>query len=108
MRRGSGAVVPCPPTTKPAISRFAPVPTMALHETLTSLPTSVVPLTVSVAGLLVVFPEVFVATQVYVPALAAAHPVITSWGPPDPDLAPPRSEEHTSELQSLRHLVCRL
>src|SRR5437899_4369473 len=30
----------------------------------------------------------------------------------DPDLAPlvdePRSEEHTSELQSLRHLVCRL
>src|SRR5205814_10303877 len=25
-----------------------------------------------------------------------------------PGLAPPRSEEHTSELQSLRHLVCRL
>src|SRR5262245_64014082 len=24
------------------------------------------------------------------------------------NLAPPRSEEHTSELQSLRHLVCRL
>src|SRR5436853_3779884 len=23
-------------------------------------------------------------------------------------VAPPRSEEHTSELQSLRHLVCRL
>src|ERR1035438_3582602 len=25
-----------------------------------------------------------------------------------PDLGPDRSEEHTSELQSLRHLVCRL
>src|ERR1039458_3925028 len=25
-----------------------------------------------------------------------------------PDLSKPRSEEHTSELQSLRHLVCRL
>src|SRR5437899_5939750 len=24
------------------------------------------------------------------------------------ELTPPRSEEHTSELQSLRHLVCRL
>src|SRR5437899_6342959 len=24
------------------------------------------------------------------------------------EVAPPRSEEHTSELQSLRHLVCRL
>src|SRR5262245_63611536 len=28
-------------------------------------------------------------------------------GPPGP-VGPPRSEEHTSELQSLRHLVCRL
>src|SRR5205814_10421696 len=27
---------------------------------------------------------------------------------PDPDLVIRRSEEHTSELQSLRHLVCRL
>src|ERR1039458_10598131 len=26
----------------------------------------------------------------------------------DPERADPRSEEHTSELQSLRHLVCRL
>src|SRR5205814_9467013 len=26
----------------------------------------------------------------------------------DPTTLPPRSEEHTSELQSLRHLVCRL
>src|ERR1039458_10748379 len=25
-----------------------------------------------------------------------------------PGVIPPRSEEHTSELQSLRHLVCRL
>src|SRR5262245_64951134 len=28
--------------------------------------------------------------------------------PTGPGLFPPRSEEHTSELQSLRHLVCRL
>src|SRR5437899_8821918 len=28
--------------------------------------------------------------------------------PSEPWRAPPRSEEHTSELQSLRHLVCRL
>src|SRR5436853_2862868 len=34
--------------------------------------------------------------------LAAAARVGRSRG------APPRSEEHTSELQSLRHLVCRL
>src|ERR1039458_3804282 len=27
---------------------------------------------------------------------------------PPSGTAPPRSEEHTSELQSLRHLVCRL
>src|SRR5262245_63132789 len=26
----------------------------------------------------------------------------------NPSPSPPRSEEHTSELQSLRHLVCRL
>src|SRR3712207_7209758 len=44
----------------------------------------------------------------------------TEIGPPDPDLAvfvawgeaagggPPRSEEHTSELQSRQYLVCRL
>src|ERR1035438_10587036 len=29
-------------------------------------------------------------------------------GPPLPILSGDRSEEHTSELQSLRHLVCRL
>src|SRR5262245_64014886 len=29
-------------------------------------------------------------------------------GPPRGGPSPPRSEEHTSELQSLRHLVCRL
>src|SRR5262245_30516350 len=28
--------------------------------------------------------------------------------PPQPATSRPRSEEHTSELQSLRHLVCRL
>src|SRR5262245_31737546 len=29
-------------------------------------------------------------------------------GPPQHETFDPRSEEHTSELQSLRHLVCRL
>src|SRR2546425_7987287 len=36
----------------------------------------------------------------------------SAWGSPDsnakPDLVAPRSEEHTSELQSLAYLVCRL
>src|SRR5438045_8394404 len=37
------------------------------------------------------------------PGIAAAHPgAWLAW------LTPRRSEEHTSELQSLRHLVCRL
>src|SRR5437899_7839255 len=34
-----------------------------------------------------------------------AHGVVAVYHPGDGD---PRSEEHTSELQSLRHLVCRL
>src|ERR1035438_8596916 len=38
---------------------------------------------------------------------SAAHPVLPSPSPPPPG-GPARSEEHTSELQSLRHLVCRL
>src|SRR5258705_10306530 len=40
-------------------------------------------------------------------SIAAAE--VAGAGKGDPDAAPPRrSEEHTSELQSLRHLVCRL
>src|SRR2546425_5972465 len=35
-------------------------------------------------------------------------PVAQARGPMVPDLPPPRSEEHTSELQSLAYLVCRL
>src|SRR5258705_10003769 len=39
------------------------------------------------------------------PRLAATDPAA---GPSHPSRSGPRSEEHTSELQSLRHLVCRL
>src|ERR1035438_6099805 len=35
-------------------------------------------------------------------------PPVTMAAPEVVSPAPPRSEEHTSELQSLRHLVCRL
>src|ERR1039458_7387093 len=35
-------------------------------------------------------------------------PPARDWRPVSGDPARPRSEEHTSELQSLRHLVCRL
>src|ERR1039458_10474172 len=46
------------------------------------------------------------------PGIVAAPPtlilmdVMLRWADPSPNI--PRSEEHTSELQSLRHLVCRL
>src|SRR2546429_3730413 len=36
------------------------------------------------------------------PAASASNPLL------QPPLGPPRSEEHTSELQSRLHLVCRL
>src|SRR5262245_65290519 len=47
-----------------------------------------------------------------VPVFAAGAPRVTGYGG-TADLAErwrrdPRSEEHTSEIQSLRHLVCRL
>src|SRR5437899_4231237 len=56
-------------------------------------------------------------TEIYTLSLHDALPI--SWGTPYLRAAPflpaektaaatPRSEEHTSELQSLRHLVCRL
>src|SRR5262245_63162472 len=38
----------------------------------------------------------------------AANPAIMGGGFIGESKKPPRSEEHTSELQSLRHLVCRL
>src|ERR1035441_5849256 len=43
--------------------------------------------------------------------LALSWPAPPARGPRPPRITPPgppRSEEHTSELQSLRHLVCRL
>src|ERR1035438_9032518 len=40
-------------------------------------------------------------------AFQAQHPPAAASNP-NPSVPPPRSEEHTSELQSLRHLVCRL
>src|SRR5437899_6038513 len=42
--------------------------------------------------------------------LPHAHWLFAGWGPLDPanSQCAWRSEEHTSELQSLRHLVCRL
>src|SRR5262245_64392852 len=43
------------------------------------------------------------------PAVVAAEPVHADHpGRPGPEHPLARSEEHTSELQSLRHLVCRL
>src|SRR5437899_4729300 len=60
-------------------------------------------------------------TEIYTLSLHDALPISVSWGRPPPlafggqlhssthpVLAHNRSEEHTSELQSLRHLVCRL
>src|SRR5262245_62719631 len=59
-------------------------------------------------------------TEIYTLSLHDALPICTpSWRTPcstwprrspraDPPAGPCRSEEHTSELQSLRHLVCRL
>src|ERR1035441_4974361 len=38
----------------------------------------------------------------------ALHPQLLAGAAPEGDEAGLRSEEHTSELQSLRHLVCRL
>src|SRR6478609_11776428 len=41
-----------------------------------------------------------------IPTSQANRPSLTGPRPPRPN--PPRSEEHTSELQSLAYLVCRL
>src|SRR5258705_11946392 len=40
-------------------------------------------------------------------AAGVGRPVVALYGSSSPEHTP-RSEEHTSELQSLRHLVCRL
>src|SRR5437899_8396973 len=42
------------------------------------------------------------------PGRTSSPPAPTTWLTCSPALSKPRSEEHTSELQSLRHLVCRL
>src|SRR3712207_8629912 len=44
-------------------------------------------------------------TQIGLPACTLAHAVISG---PKEVIAPRRSEEHTSELQSRQYLVCRL
>src|SRR5262245_62532794 len=58
------------------------------------------------------------STEIYTLSLHDALPILAaqrlarvqcnSWGHPETSGLPTRSEEHTSELQSLRHLVCRL
>src|SRR5574340_1801811 len=54
-------------------------------------------------------------TEIYTLSLHDALPICRRGGPPDscgtsraPPSAPARSEEHTSELQSPKELVCRL
>src|SRR5882724_13310628 len=54
-------------------------------------------------------------TEIYTLSLHDALPISSRWSPSRPIAATSagcsagkRSEEHTSELQSLRHLVCRL
>src|SRR6266496_6724275 len=54
-------------------------------------------------------------TEIYTLSLHDALPISVTWGPPAGAADPrsttnsrPRSEEHTSELQSRRDLVCRL
>src|ERR1039458_3640995 len=56
------------------------------------------------------YPEVFFRTAVAIEVLTILLVIISlRWNAPLEGLADPmRSEEHTSELQSLRHLVCRL
>src|SRR5438045_7122184 len=46
--------------------------------------------------------------QFVLPARRRTRGVRITAAPPAPVAEPRRSEEHTSELQSLRHLVCRL
>src|SRR5262245_36178773 len=48
----------------------------------------------------------YIATDCDIAALVSEPPLISALRDVDPAAA--RSEEHTSELQSLRHLVCRL
>ena len=61
---GSPPDVPAPPTTKPAISWLAPVPTRARQEMFTSRPGFAVAVTVRVAAPLVAEPAEVVARHV--------------------------------------------
>jgi hypothetical protein len=62
-RRSSGSL-PDPLTANPTIRMLPPVPTCARVDRFESRPTSVVAVTETVAGVLVVLPALFVATQV--------------------------------------------
>src|SRR3712207_8969942 len=69
--------------------------------------------TLSLHDALPIFHEHLVpgARQLRHPGRGERHPVLPVLdlsGNPDPHRLPPRSEEHTSELQSRQYLVCRL
>src|SRR6202023_1574258 len=52
----------------------------------------------------------FPSTTLFRSSNLGPPPLAMTWSPATTSIRPvkPRSEEHTSELQSLRHLVCRL
>src|SRR5205814_8169500 len=94
--------------THPAAPRPPP---LSLHDALpilTALPAGATVRPSSCLGLCERAPAVMVGHELVAPA--AVNTVVDAisdhGSSPHPDL--PRSEEHTSELQSLRHLVCRL
>src|ERR1700689_421343 len=75
IRSGSGPGAPEPPTTNPAIWMLDPVPTWERVDMLISRPTLLVAAMDTVAGLLVAEPWPLLATQLYVPAAAAAFSI---------------------------------
>src|ERR1017187_8180670 len=86
---GTEPDVPCPPSTKPAIRAFPPVPTPARHDTSASRPASAAVLTASAAAPLAAELPKLVATHAYDPALAAVAPLTTSVEPVAPEPVAP-------------------
>src|SRR5205814_9467322 len=94
--------------------------TLSLHDALPILPNSSPPARGDRGIHISLDPQAFSGLERrWLSKLSSAHVphLPSSPRPPDRRLdrlhcrradAPPRSEEHTSELQSLRHLVCRL